>query len=85
MRTQTGIEGYGMNLMDEYVDWARKGKFNNQKKVKTRYIQHEKCLMLQYGRYYIKSCEDNPATVQRKIRWYRTHIKNLKNIKRLMI
>ena len=71
--------------MSEIIKWMNKGKFNNHKKVKTRYIQHEKILMMAYGRYYVKSCVDNPATVQRRIRWYRTHSNKLRNVKRLMI
>ena len=71
--------------MNEIIEWMNIGKFNNQKKIKTRYIQYEKILMLSYGKYYVKSCEDNPETVQRRIRWYRTHSKELRNVKRLML
>lgn len=71
--------------MNKIIAWMNGGKFNNQRKIKIRYIQHEKILMMEHGRYYVKSCEDNPATVQRRIRRYRTHSKELRNVKRLML
>lgn len=64
--------------MNGIIGLAREdGEFNNRRKIKSRYVQLEKCYGFKYGTRQAKAFIDSPARYRRETRQFRKVIAQL--------